>query len=84
MWVVLIAGSAGSALRAVCPPNLYITPDVGAIVAQHLLDSFNHSRQTKALEGAVHILPSRLKAGHERERWGSPLRIRHPEPNGSW
>ena len=26
--VVLIAGSTGSALRAVCPPNLHITPDV--------------------------------------------------------
>jgi hypothetical protein len=25
-WVVLIAGSTGSALRAVRPPNLYITP----------------------------------------------------------
>src|SRR5580698_4309088 len=25
-WVVLIAGSTGSALRAVCPPNLHITP----------------------------------------------------------
>src|SRR6188474_2336290 len=25
MWVVLIAGSTGSALRAVCPPNLHIT-----------------------------------------------------------
>jgi hypothetical protein len=31
MWVVLIAGSTGSALRAVRPPNLHITPDVGAI-----------------------------------------------------
>ena len=31
MWVVLIAGSTGSALRAVCPPNLHITPDLGAI-----------------------------------------------------
>src|SRR5262249_53062841 len=30
-WVVLIAGSAGSALRAVRPPNLHITPIVGAI-----------------------------------------------------
>src|SRR5262245_5413888 len=30
-WVVLIAGSAGSALRAVRPPNLHITPDVGTI-----------------------------------------------------
>src|SRR5215831_19057747 len=27
-WVVLIAGSTGSALRAVGPPNLYITSDV--------------------------------------------------------
>src|SRR5260370_30194963 len=31
MWVVLIAGSAGSALRAVRPPNLHIAPDLGAI-----------------------------------------------------
>ena len=30
-WVVLIAGSTGSALRAVRPPNLHITPDAGAI-----------------------------------------------------
>src|ERR1019366_5193412 len=27
MWGVLIAGSTGSALRAVRPPNLHITPD---------------------------------------------------------
>ena len=27
-WVVLIAGSTGSALRSVRPPNLHITPDV--------------------------------------------------------
>src|ERR1017187_760989 len=27
-WVVLIAGSTGSALRAVRPPNLHITPGV--------------------------------------------------------
>src|SRR5246500_188740 len=26
LWVVLIAGSIGSALRAVRPPNLHITP----------------------------------------------------------
>src|SRR6516225_7551534 len=30
-WVVLIAGSTGSALRAVRPPNSHITPDVDAI-----------------------------------------------------
>ena len=28
IWVVPIAGSTGSALRAVRPPNLHITPDV--------------------------------------------------------
>src|SRR5476651_14871 len=28
IWVVLIAGSTGSALRAVRPPNLHITPVV--------------------------------------------------------
>ena len=27
-WVVLIAGTTGSALRAVRPPNRHITPDV--------------------------------------------------------
>src|SRR5678815_5278218 len=31
MWVVLIAGSTGSALRAVRPPNLHITPTTDAI-----------------------------------------------------
>jgi hypothetical protein len=30
-WVVLTAGSTGSALRAVRPPNLHITPVVRAI-----------------------------------------------------
>src|SRR6188768_2339822 len=30
-WVVLIAGSTGSALRAVRPPNLHITPTTDAI-----------------------------------------------------
>src|SRR5262245_710933 len=30
-WVVLIARSTGSALRAVSPPNFHITPDDGAI-----------------------------------------------------
>ena len=30
MWVVLIAGSTGSALPAVRPPNLHITPDAPA------------------------------------------------------
>src|SRR5215467_377111 len=38
------------------------------ILAKHLLDGSDPDRQTEALEGAVHILPTRLKAGHERER----------------
>ena len=38
------------------------------VCAQHVLDSPDPGRQTEALERAVHILPSLLKAGHERER----------------
>jgi hypothetical protein len=40
LWVVLIAGSTGSALRAVRPPNLHITPDVGAISSSRKRDGF--------------------------------------------
>ena len=41
-WIVLIAGSTGSALRAVRPPNLHITPVPGAIsfTAQVRRDSY--------------------------------------------
>jgi hypothetical protein len=38
------------------------------ILVQHLLDGANSGRQTEALEGPVHIVPGRLKAGHERKR----------------
>jgi hypothetical protein len=38
------------------------------VIAKHLLDGSDSGRQTEAFKGAVHILPSRLKAGHERER----------------
>src|SRR5262249_27757697 len=34
-----------------------------------LFDGSDPGRQTEALKGAVHMLPSRLEAGHERERW---------------
>src|SRR6476659_11028677 len=40
VWVVLIAGSAGSALRAVRPPNLHIAPDLGAIFSRRKCDGF--------------------------------------------
>ena len=38
------------------------------VIAKHLLDGSDSGRQAEAIKGAVHILPSRLKAGHERER----------------
>lgn len=38
------------------------------VLAQHLLDGSDSGRQTEALEGAVHIAPSRFKAGHQRHR----------------
>src|SRR5262249_18177996 len=50
---VTIMGRAGELLR---------------VLAKHLFDGSDPSRQTEALKGAVHILPSRLEAGHERER----------------
>jgi hypothetical protein len=33
------------------------------VLAKHLLDGSDPGRQTEALKGAVHILPSRLEAG---------------------
>jgi hypothetical protein len=32
-WVVLIAGSTGTALRAVRPPNRYVTPGVSGAIS---------------------------------------------------
>src|SRR5438034_3667440 len=40
MWVVLIAGSTGSALRAVRPPNLLIAPDVQRDLLRRKRDGF--------------------------------------------
>jgi hypothetical protein len=34
------------------------------VLAKHLLDGSDPGRQTEALEGTVHILPSSLQAGH--------------------
>jgi hypothetical protein len=41
-WVVLTAGSSGSALRAVCPPNRYITPDDFRMASEHQLFDLDH------------------------------------------
>src|ERR1700688_4284676 len=48
MWVVLIAGSTGSALRAVCPPNLHITPVIrrDLVIATSATGSLYQQRPT--------------------------------------
>jgi hypothetical protein len=77
MWVVLIAGSAGSALRAVRPPNLHIAPDLGAIFSRRKCDGF-----------FVAITPGHHGPGHscnlvgERDRsdLGGPPRQQSCEP----
>src|SRR5262249_14928435 len=66
----LAFGSAPALPDAVAAPAMRFAGELLGIVAQHLLDSSNSGRQTTALELAVHILPSRLNAGHERKRWG--------------
>jgi hypothetical protein len=48
-WVVLIAGSTGSALRAVRPPNRHITPIPGAI-------SFTPQARRVALPYGSHLM----------------------------
>jgi hypothetical protein len=59
-WVVLIAGSTGSALRAVCPPNLHITPDFPA-----------GSRSTRKRDGfLVSLAPGHHDPGHPRNLVG--------------
>src|SRR5262249_60167777 len=62
--------SAPALPHSVAAPAMRFAGELLGILAQHLLNSFNPSRQTKALKRAVHILPSRLKAGHEHERRG--------------
>src|SRR5262245_22085745 len=66
----LAFGSAPALPHSVAAPAMRFAGELLGILAQHLLNSFNPSRQTKALKRAVHMLPSRRKAGHERERWG--------------
>src|SRR5215813_3699569 len=66
----LAFGSAPALPDAVAAPAMRFASELPGIVAQHLLDRSNPGRQTKALERAIHILPSRLDAGHERKRWG--------------
>src|ERR1044072_881305 len=56
-WVVLISGSTGAALRAVRPPNRYVTPDV------------RRDRLRRERDG----LPVALTPGHHSPRHPSNL-----------
>src|SRR6516164_3180462 len=77
LWVVLIAGSTGSALRAVRPPNLHITPSSGAISSRRergwflvVLTSGHH--------GPGH--PGELVGERDRCDLGRPTRQQRREP----
>src|ERR1700761_7582208 len=64
MWVVLIAGSTGSALRAVRPPNLHITPvarcDLVQAASAHFADCERRSGQRRTDAGYIVQPPARL------------------------
>ncbi len=65
MWVVLIAGSAGSALRAVRPPNLHIAPDLGAIFSRRKCDGFFVAIALFADTAELVLAPARVLLRHE-------------------
>jgi hypothetical protein len=64
----LSLGSAPAVADAASATIMRRAGELLRVIAKHLLDRSDSGRQTEALKGAVHILPSRLKAGHERER----------------
>jgi hypothetical protein len=64
----LSLGSAPAVADAASATIMRRAGELLRVIAKHLLDGSDSGRQTEALKGAVHILPSRLKAGHERER----------------
>jgi hypothetical protein len=65
LWVVAIAGSAGSALRSECPPNLHITCSIRPFRRSVVLFSTNRMfGRSTADDGALHCLPYRHR---ERE-----------------
>src|SRR5260370_4713023 len=79
MWVVLIAGSTGSALRAVRPPNLHIAPDVGTISLRRECDGFLVAL-TLGHHGPRH--PGDLISERDRGdlRWPPRQQCREPGP----
>src|ERR1700757_4218969 len=78
-WVVLIAGSTGSALRAVRPPNRHITSDVDAISLRRKRDGFLIAL-TFGHHGPCH--PRDLVGERDRGdlRWPPGQQCRKPRP----
>src|SRR5438445_234305 len=66
----LAFGRAPAVADAVLAAAIRGSGELLRIITEHLLDRADAGRQTEPLEGPIHILPSRLEAGHERERWG--------------
>src|SRR6266403_1648317 len=68
-WVILIAGSTGSALRAVRPPNLHITP----VVRRDLVyaASATGSLYRSPLAIMAHAIRAILFAWHSRAGGGA-------------
>ena len=67
MKVDLALGPAPAVAEAASVAAMRCAGKLVGVLAQHFLDGSDPGRQAEALEGAVHILPSPLKAGHERE-----------------
>jgi hypothetical protein len=64
----LALGRAPALADTASAPAMRRAGELLGVLAQHLLDGANPGCQTEALKRTVHIVPSRLKAGHERER----------------
>jgi hypothetical protein len=64
----LALGPAPSVADAAPAAAVQSAGKLSGVLSQHLLDCADPGGQTKTLERTVHILPSRLKARHERER----------------
>jgi hypothetical protein len=74
MWVVLIAGSTGTALSAVRPPNRYVTPDVRCN-----LDSF--TPRERRVPGSIRSWLSSPRPSSRvcwRARWRRPWWVAAP------
>ena len=66
----LAFGRAPALADAVLAAAIRRAGELLCVITEHLLDRADAGPQTEPLEGPIHILPSRLQAGRERERRG--------------